>query len=398
MRSRGRLIPFLKPYWKTEEIEVGRAWLAGGQPANGIQSVEDFENEFQNHTGLRGLAVATSSGRTAMFLALKALKFENPHRDQVIIPSYSCGGLLTPIVENGLAPVFADIGHDLNLTQSTVAPHLSKKTLALVLVHLGGKYASEIEVITTEAEQAGAIVIEDLCHGLGGRFGDTPWGSASSMAFFSFGLGKNLTATAGGVLIARTATETISKFKRDLGTENTTSAVARFSQMLKTFFEEPPTRSSMVAYSSKDPFQSAYGFNRISLLDAQLMSYQLRRMKEIIGARQRNAETMLAAIGKTPRLHVPGESGPNVWTKFTVIADTLAGAKNLRKTFHRAGIETETMYTPLHLRIASREYAAGSLAVTESIYPRTFNLPVRPSIEEAQMDYAAKIVRHALAH
>jgi dTDP-4-amino-4,6-dideoxygalactose transaminase len=54
------------------------------------------------------------------------------------------------------------------------------------------------------------------------------------------------------------------------------------------------------------------------------------------------------------------------------------------------------MYTPLHLRTAGKEYAAGALPVTESIYQRAFNLPVRPGISEVQMAYIAKIVQHAI--
>ena len=204
-------------------------------------------------------------------------------------------------------------------------------------------------------------------------------------------------ATAGGMLIAKTDLDHICAQKRKLGSENAANAVARFSHMLDMFFQEFAEETSANADSLADEHQSAYGANRISLLDAQLMSHQLRRMDEILNARLVNAKTVLESIGNSSCLEVPGRGGPNVWTKFTVTAETLARAKAMRKRLHRAGIETETMYTPLHLRTAGRQYSRGVLPITESIYPRTFNLPVRPGIQEAQMDYIAKIVHHVVS-
>src|SRR3990172_2970755 len=200
--SRGCLIPFLRPFWMSEEVSAGLKWPLRSLSVNEIYA-QDLEHLFMKATGQDGVAVATSSGRTALRVALRALSQDRPDRNEVVIPSYSCLALLDSVVECGLVPVFADIGHDLNVSEETVAPHIGEKTLAVVVVHLGGKFAKGVNEISDKAEKSGCVVIEDVCQALGGRNGAQHWGSTAPMAIYSFGLGKNLMATAGGMLVAR---------------------------------------------------------------------------------------------------------------------------------------------------------------------------------------------------
>ncbi len=395
--SRGRLIRFLEPYWKSEEIRIGSEWLSGEHGGNGGFEVDEFETSFLGMTGLDGLPVATSSGRTALSLALRALKHEKPNRNQVVIPSYSCQGLLDPIIENGLTPIYADVGHDLNLTEATVVPHLSAKTLALVVVHLGGKYATEIQAITHRSEQNGTVVIEDLCQALGGRTETRHWGASAPMAIYSFGLGKNLMATAGGMLIARIAQDSVLAEKERVTLEKPANAGARFSYIVDAHLRAGLAMVSAMPTMPVDAFRSSYGSNRISLLDVELMNYQLQRMDEIVSARKKNARMLLTAIDGSSSLLVPGKDGANTWTKFIAMADTAIRATSIRTALHRAGIETETMYTPLHLVQRGEPYATFTLPVTERIYKRVFNIPVRPSIEPNQMAYIAETIQHAVS-
>lgn len=388
--SRGRLIPFLEPYWKAEEIESGRDWLS--DKAKNIETgVADFEELFLKATGVHGLPVATSSGRAALSLALRALKKEYPDRDEVIIPSYACAGLLTPILQNALIPIYADVGQDLNLTEAAVTPLLSRRTLAIVVVHLGGKYSSEVERIGKTAN--GAVVIEDMCQALGGSARDKPWGASAPMAIYSFGLGKNLMATAGGMLIARTATDKVLEEKEKLTCENLESPGTRFSYMADALLHKGLGAILMNANVPTNAFQSSFGLNKISPLDAQIMTHQLRRMNEIITKRQSNARIILDGLSSSSNMTVPGKDGPNIWTKFITVARTTEIAKNVRKTLHRAGIETETMYTPLHLRV--EDYSGPHIPVTEDVYERVFNVPVRPSIGQDQIEYVSRTFHRA---
>jgi len=391
----GHLIPFLEPYWKEKEIETGLNWMSGNEPKQLDQKW--IEARFLDATRQHGIAVATSSGRTALSLALCALKRMRPDRNEVIIPSYSCLALLDAVVYSGLSPVYADVGYDLNVTEQTVSPLLTKKTLAVVIVHLGGEYANDTKVIRRKAEQYGAVAIEDLCQALGGKEKEKHWEAEAPMAIYSFGLGKNLMATAGGMLVARTALDSILIEKSKLNSENPTRAPSRFSYILKAHYRKGASllfpRPSMPVL----PFKSSYEYNRMDLLDVQLLDRQLDRMDEILQLRRRNANTMLATLQNSPKLRIAGKDDQNVWTKFIVLADNTHNAQRMRSMLTKSGIETETMYTPLHLRKEGTRYSRWVLPVTEETYPRVFNLPVRPSLSPKEILYIANTTKRLLA-
>jgi len=391
----GHVIPFLEPYWKEKEIETGLNWVSDNKPKQLDQ--KSIEARFLDATRQHGIAVATSSGRTALSLALRALKGMRPDRNEVIIPSYSCLALLDAVLYSGLSPIYADVGYDLNLTEPTVSPLLTKKTLAVVVVHLGGNYVNDTEVIRQKAEQNGAVAIEDLCQALGGKEGERHWESEAPMAIYSFGLGKNLMATAGGMLVARTALDSILIEKLKLNSENATRAPTRFSYIMKAHYRKGTSllfpRPPMPVLA----FQSSYEYNRMDLLDVQLLDHQLYRMDEIVQVRRRNANTILTNLGSSVKLRTAGKEDQNVWTKFIVLADNTQNAYRMRKMLTKSGIETETMYTPLHLRKEGARYSRGVLPVTEEVYTRVFNLPVRPSLSAKEILYIAKTTKRLLA-
>ncbi len=393
--ARGRLIPFLRPYWFTEEIEEGRRWT-GSDPARDRADAEAMEAAFLETLGLPGLAVATSSGRTALRLAFRVLRRVRPDRDQVVIPSYCCKGLIEPILEAGLTPVFADIGPDLNVNLATVAPHLGRRTLAVVVVHLGGKRAGDTVELVELTARHGAVAVEDVCQALGGRTAEAAWGAVAPLAIFSFALGKNLMATAGGVLLSRQFQRETREEAESLGREEPAAARARFAYLLGMLQREglrllttagPPPRAALTA---------SYTPSRMSGLDARLVLHQLRRLDDVLARRAANARAMASALEGLDGLTVPGATGHNVWTKFTVVA-TSADARRIRSGLAAAGIETEDMYTPLHQRDFAQAFADGSLPRTEQMAPGAFNLPVRPQLDAEHMAYVAAQTRLALA-
>jgi dTDP-4-amino-4,6-dideoxygalactose transaminase len=149
----------------------------------------------------------------------------------------------------------------------------------------------------------------------------------------------------------------------------------------------PPPRQALAA---------SYTPSRMSGLDARLVHLQLGRLREVLARRAEHAGVLAAALDGAAALGVPGRPGNNVWTKFTVVAASAPEALHIRTRLSRAGVETEDMYTPLHLRDFGRAYARGSLPVTERLAPSAFNLPVRPQLDGAQVAYVGAQLRRAL--
>jgi dTDP-4-amino-4,6-dideoxygalactose transaminase len=357
--------------------------------------VEEIEQRFLELLGGEGIAVATSSGRTALQLALRALRLENAERDEVIIPSYSCRGLLDPILACDLKPVFTDIGESLNMTAACLAPKLGPRTLAVVVAHLGGSYASDLPAIDHMTQACGAVLIEDACQALGGRTGDSYWGATSPMAIYSFGLGKNVMATAGGMLVSRIVLEATRRERARLGQENPGAAGARFGHIQDAHLRSGVARLLPASPIPCEAFASAYGYNRMSGLDSRLLGHQLAKLPKILEGRAHNARGILASLQDLPDLEVIGCRGPHVWTKCTIRTRSENAAGQIRGLLHRAGVETESMYIPLHLRGLVRIRRSGGFPTTKELYPCVFNVPVRPSLRETEIAHIAATLRHA---
>src|SRR5579863_5690292 len=95
-----------------------------------------FEKEFAQSVH-RKHAVTLANGSVALELALQALKI-NPD-DEVIVPSRSFIASAACVSLRGAVPVFADVDRDSgNVTAATIQPLITKKTKAIIVVHLGG--------------------------------------------------------------------------------------------------------------------------------------------------------------------------------------------------------------------------------------------------------------------
>src|SRR5688572_30138814 len=101
--------------------------------------VEAFEREAAAFLGAKH-ALAISSGTDAILVALMAL--EIGPGDEVICPSFTFFATAGCIARVGATPVFADVHADtFNLDASDVARRITKKTKAIIPVHLFGQSA-----------------------------------------------------------------------------------------------------------------------------------------------------------------------------------------------------------------------------------------------------------------
>src|SRR5437588_590387 len=125
------MIPVTRPWLGEEEAAAAAAALASGWIAQGPR-VAEFEEAFASALGT-GHAVALSSCTAALHLALVAAGI-GPG-DEVIVPSLSFIATANAVRYVGAQPVFADV--DLatqNLIPETVAPHVTGRTRAVILV------------------------------------------------------------------------------------------------------------------------------------------------------------------------------------------------------------------------------------------------------------------------
>ncbi|MDQ3691614.1 MAG: DegT/DnrJ/EryC1/StrS family aminotransferase [Chloroflexota bacterium] len=189
------MIPIARPQMGEEEKQ--RVWeaMASGSLAQGPR-VRELEEQFAGFVGA-GNAVATSSGTTALHLAL--LGYGIGPGDEVITVPFTFIASANSILYTGARPVFVDIGErDFCMDPSLVEAAMTPRTKAIMPVSLYGQSA-DMTALAEIAERYGLAVVEDACQAHGASIGDRrsgTWGAGT----FSFYPTKNMTTGEGGML------------------------------------------------------------------------------------------------------------------------------------------------------------------------------------------------------
>lgn len=144
-------------------------------------------------------AFVVNSGRSAIYLALKALGIG--HGDEVLIQAYTCNAVPNPVLWTGAVPVYVDIDEaSLNMSISDLRSKITASCKAIIVQHTFGNPA-QIREILKVAEQHNLKVIEDCAHSLGARVDSKLLGTFGDLAIVSFGREKIVSSLTGGALI-----------------------------------------------------------------------------------------------------------------------------------------------------------------------------------------------------
>jgi len=188
------------PSYSQEEIEAVTRVLQSGKvnywTGNECQS---FESEFAQFCNAK-YAIALANGTLALDLALKALNINAG--DEVIVTSRTFIASVSAIVNTGATPIFADVDLDSqNTTPESIKGKISKKTKAIVCVHLAG-WPCQMDEIMTIANEFGLYVIEDCAQAHGAKYKDKPVGSIGHIGCWSFCQDKIMSTGGEGGMVA----------------------------------------------------------------------------------------------------------------------------------------------------------------------------------------------------
>ena len=162
------------------------------------QEGRQFEKEFADYIGTK-FSIALNNGTLALELSLIALGIGNG--DEVIVTSRSFMASVSCIVNVGAIPIFADIDlNSQNITTETVEPLISKKTKAIICVHLAG-YPCEMDKFRDLANNYKLFIVEDCAQAHGAKFKDKMVGSLSDVAAWSFCQDKIMTTAGEGGMV-----------------------------------------------------------------------------------------------------------------------------------------------------------------------------------------------------
>lgn len=160
--------------------------------------IGDFETELAKFIGV-SYVVSLNSGTDALVLSLKALGVGSG--DEVITVPNTYFATVAAIIEVGATPIFVDVGEDHLMDTSQVEEKISKKTKAVIAVHLEGKVC-DMNTLSKVCLNYGIFLIEDAAQSIGSTFEGRSSGSFGDLSCFSLHPLKNLNVCGDGGFIA----------------------------------------------------------------------------------------------------------------------------------------------------------------------------------------------------
>jgi dTDP-4-amino-4,6-dideoxygalactose transaminase len=146
-------------------------------------------------------AITLNSGTDALICSLIAAGIKSG--DEVIAPSHTATATITAIKSLKARVKFADISkEDFNIDITDLKKKISKKTKAIIVVHIYGNPA-EIDKIISLAKNKKISIIEDCAQAMGTKFKNKHVGTFGDFGCLSFFPTKNLSAIgdAGAIIL-----------------------------------------------------------------------------------------------------------------------------------------------------------------------------------------------------
>ena len=176
--------------------------LSGASP-----TVQEFERVWcERHR--TEFAVSLTNGTAALHSAMFGLGV-GPG-DEVICPTYTWMGSITPALTLMATPVFCEVDpKTLLIDVEDVRERITTRTKAIVVVHLWGNVC-DMDALMALSEETGVPVIEDCSHAHGASYKGVPCGSIGQVGAWSLQGNKSVSGGEGGML----ATNDVTVFER----------------------------------------------------------------------------------------------------------------------------------------------------------------------------------------
>jgi dTDP-4-amino-4,6-dideoxygalactose transaminase len=382
-----------------EEIEYVRKafdddWVAPLGP-----NVDGFEEDLKQYLGGEKEVLALSSGTAAVHLGLVACGVKEG--DEVIAQSFTFCASVNPILYLGAKPVLVGSEDETwnmapDLLEEAIVDRIAKtgrKPKAIVPVSLYGM-PYEADRIMEIAGRYGIAVVEDSAEALGSTFDGHPLGTFGNYGVLSFNGNKIITTSGGGALICPDA-----------------------QSKEKMLYYATQARGSYPFYQHED-----LGYNyRMSNVCAGIGRGQMSVLKAHIDRHREIARMYAEHLGSISGIRIHGNPSPRIESNFWLSSITLdpglhvIGQENvkelsgdicapnpnveaLRVMLDKAGIESRSLWKPMHLQPLYKDAPMydNAAKVSESLFKTGLCLPSGPRVSDEDVRYICETIREAL--
>jgi CDP-6-deoxy-D-xylo-4-hexulose-3-dehydrase len=373
-------------------------WLTEGRFS------ESFAEKIAEFLGIEHVLL-TNSGSSANLLAFSALTSEKlgerrlKQGDEVISVATGFPATVTPIIQNGLIPVFVDVDiPTYNINVEMMRKAISSKTRCIFIAHtLGNPF--DLDAVMQFANEHKLWVIEDNCDAFGSEYKGKKTGTFGHMSTISFYPAHHITTGEGGAICTNdlqlaNLVRAFRDWGRDCycaGGDNNTCG-KRFSQQ---FGNLPLGFDHKYVYSE-------IGYNlKMTDIQAAIGAAQIDKLPEFCNRRKENFREWTRIFSKYPNYFIlpqATEDSDPAWFAFIVTLKNGISFTREEITYHLEAnlIETRNLFAGnitkqpgfinRHWRIAD------NLNYTDFIMNNTFFLGTYPGLSNNMFDFAEGVL------
>lgn len=331
-----------------------------------------FEKKIAEYLEIKH-AIAVSSGTAALHLSLIAAGVNKD--DEVIVPAYTFPATANVVELIGAKPILVDVDIDsYNIQVDLIKKFISKKTKAIIPVHLFGNPANMQEIIQI-AKEYNLFVIEDAAGALGSIYRGKKCGTIGHCGCFSFHPRKIISTGEGGMIVTN---------KDDF---------AEKILMLRNH--------GLYKLNSKfDIFLPGFNY-RMNEFEAILGIVQMEKIKKLIKERNRIAQLYLKELKDIENIKFQkiSKDCTSSWQAFVI---HVTNKKNFNYVFEKLfekGIEVTIGTYAIHLlKYYSKKYnlASSDYPVAAELYHNSMALPFFNGMKKTELNKVIKILKETL--
>jgi len=346
------------------EIDAAVARVLGHSQFILGAEVANFETAAAKKLGVAH-AIGVASGSDALILGLHAVGVNAG--DEVIVPAFSFFASAGSVSRLGATPVFCDIDpHDYNIDAGDIADRITKRTKAIMPVHLFGQMP-DMKPLRDLSKAHGVPLVEDAAQAVGATYNDTAagrWGAAGCFSFFPT---KNLGCAGDGGMVVSDDT-----------------AVADRVRLLRFHGARPKYHHQVIGFNS-----------RLDALQAAILGVKLPYLDRWTNKRRAHADVYDKELAGVGDLVLPKRT-PGAFHIFNQYTIATARRDALRDHLKAHGIGAEVYYPiSLHLQQCYAHLGGkpGDFPVSERAAQRVISIPVFPEMTESEQSEVIESIK-----
>jgi perosamine synthetase len=329
----------------------------------------EFEGKFSRFCNANH-GIATSSGTTALHLALVALGIGR--NDEVILPTLTMIASANPVIFAGATPVFVDSEpYTWNIDVNAIEEKITDRTKAIMPVHIYG-HPVDMDPLLKLSKKHNLFVVEDAAEAHGAEYRGNVVGCLGNVGCFSFYTNKIVTTGEGGMAV----------------TNND-----EIAERLELFRD--------LAHSKEKRYlHYEIGFNyRMTNLQAAIGLAQMERIEEYIDARRKNAKLYTSFLKDVKGITPPPEAdwAKNIYWLYSILIQEDFGTSRdeLVNELAKRGIETRPFFIPMHKQPVFKKMGltSGDFPIADELCTKGICLPSSSSLEEKQLRYVCDSIK-----